>query len=63
MENRTKLTITIPNDLKESFTKIRNLTGKSITSQLIEGGWMWEKEFMKQVESQNQNRHRVMNLV
>ena len=63
MENRTKLTITIPNDLKESFTKIRNLTGKSITSQLIEGGWMWEREFMKQVENQNQNRHRVMNLV
>jgi hypothetical protein len=63
MENRTKLTITIPKDLKESFTKIRNLTGKSITSQLIEGGWMWEREFMKQVESQNQNRHRVMNLV
>ena len=63
MENRTKLTITIPKDLKESFTKIRNLTGKSITSQLIEGGWMWEREFMKQVENQNQNRHRVMNLV
>ena len=63
MENRSKLTITIPNDLKESFTKIRNLTGKSITSQLIEGGWMWEREFMKQVENQNQNRHRVMNLV
>jgi hypothetical protein len=63
MDNRTKLTITIPNDLKESFTKIRNLTGKSITSQLIEGGWMWEREFMKQVENQNQNRHRVMNLV
>ena len=63
MENRTRLTITIPNDLKESFTKIRNLTGKSITSQLIEGGWMWEREFMKQVESQNQNRQRVMNLV
>ena len=63
MENRTRLTITIPNDLKESFTKIRNLTGKSITSQLIEGGWMSEREFMKQVESQNQNRHRVMNLV
>lgn len=63
MDNKTRITITIPNDLKRSFTKIRQLTGKSITSQLVEGGWMYEREFVKKLDIQKNNHSRVMNLV
>ena len=62
-DDKTRLTLVIPPDLRNSLGRIKQLTGKSLTAQLIEGAWMAEKEFMKKVDAQYQVRHRVMNVV
>ena len=63
MTDKTRLTLVMPNDLRKSLGRIKEITGKSITDQLIEGAWMAEKEFMREVENQTQIRQRVMNTV
>jgi len=63
MTEKTRLTLVMPNDLRKSLGRIKEITGRSITDQLIEGAWMAEKEFMRKVENQTQTRQRVMNTV
>ena len=53
----------MPSDLRISLGRIKQITGKSLTDQLIEGAWMAEKEFMKKVDAQHHLRQRVMNVV
>ena len=62
-DDKTRLTLVMPSDLRNSLGRIKQLTGKSLTDQLIEGAWMAEKEFMKKVDAQHQVRQRVMNVV
>ena len=62
-EDKTRLTLVMPSDLRNSLGRIKQLTGKSLTDQLIEGAWMAEKEFMKKVDAQHQIRQKVMNVV
>ena len=62
-DDKTRLTLVMPSDLRTSLGRIKKLTGKSLTDQLIEGAWMAEKEFMKKVDAQHHLRQRVMNVV
>jgi len=62
-DDKTRLTLVMPSDLRNSLGRIKQLTGMSLTDQLIEGAWMAEKEFMKKVDDQHQVRNRVMNVV
>ena len=58
--DKTRLTLVIPTDLRKSLGHIKEITGRSITDQLIEGGWMSEREFVKKLDHQHQIRQRVM---
>ena len=62
-KDKTRLTLVMPSDLRNSLGRIKQITGRGITEQLIEGAWMAEKEFMKRVDAQHHLRQRVMNVV
>ena len=62
-KDKTRLTLVMPSDLRTSLGRIKKLTGRSITEQLIEGAWMAEKEVIKRVDAQHHLRQRVMNVV
>ena len=44
-EDKTRLTLVMPSDLRNSLGRIKQITGRSITEQLIEGAWKAEREF------------------
>ena len=62
-QERHPLTLRLPPDLFASLTRIKKITGQSITSQMIETAMQREREFEKRLTNQTEVRNRVMNAV
>ena len=62
-QERHPLTLRLPKDLFASLTRIKKITGQSITSQMIETAMQREVDFEKRLTNQTEVRNRVMNAV
>jgi len=62
-QERHPFTLRFPPDLFASLTRIKNITGQSITSQMIETAMQREVDFEKRLTNQTKVRNRVMNAV
>jgi hypothetical protein len=62
-QERHPLTLRLPPDLFASLTRIKKITGQSITSQLIETAMQREVEFDRRLTNQTKVRNNVMNCV
>ena len=54
--NKTRVDILIPKDIRKSLGRIKDITGASITDQLIRGAILQEQEFVKRLDAQTQTR-------
>ena len=61
--DKTRVDILIPKDIRKSLGIIKDITGTSITDQLIRGAILQEQEFVKRLDAQTQTRQRIMNAV
>ena len=61
--DKTRVDILIPKDIRKSLGRIKDITGASITDQLIRGAILQEQEFVKRLDAQTQTRQRIMNAV